>query len=655
MFSRKKPETLASPTYSVAEELNDNGFPASPKKLISLSREDKLQEVRLWDLCILFLEGRQWLSFDRRLRQYVVDRRATDDDKQATINLILNIFRNVVSRLQISYPSTVVLPASPSPDDIVKAQSSESALRYFWAQADLKAVIADVVEYSATTGTSAIHTYYDEDEEKLVSEAIQSYDLFFEKGVISIDESSWVALRTIHNRADLIEAYPKLETEILQASGMARPDDQGDGEPPPNRVEVYEFYYRDGRHAIVIDDIYLYEGERQTKTFPVQVVHYTRIPRRIWGLGLIEPLIDLQWLYNRTRSQITNNVELMANPKWLIPKTAGVAAHQLTNKAGEKVYYNAAGGKPSMVAGEPLPNYVLEHAMRLQVEMSDVSGAHSVSLGKRSVGVSSGRAMEVLTERDTSQLQLTQTRIEQAVRNTAKCALELMKAFYTEERMTRMMDEYGKVVFRALSSESIVDDPEIFIEAGSMFRAESQDRDLKVMQLVELGMLPPEEGMKELSFRTGNSFISHKISAISHARETLYGWLANPQLEIEIFMNDDLEAFEQVFGDYMREPAYYELPVEQQEYLRDVLAEIITAGMPPEALQAALQNQQVSPRPQGGAGGSLRLAASNPNASMQQQVQGSVAASDMENRIGGAERRLGGADTMKSGQFGGIG
>ena len=105
----------------------------------------------------------------------------------------------------------------------------------------------------------------------------------------------------------------------------------------------------------------------------------------------------------------------------------------------------------------------------------------------------------------------------------------------------------------------------------------------------------------------------------------------------------------------MRTPQYYALPVQHQEYLRDVLVGIVTAGMPPEAHQAAMQNKQVFPRPSAAAG--LQLQAANPNASVQQRTQAATMASDMRNRtgaIGPAEARLGRGEAMMS-RYGGVG
>ena len=370
-------------------------------------------------------------------------------------------------------------------------------------------------------------------------------------------------------------------------------------DPPKDRVELFDIYWRDGKYAMVAGSTYLYKEERRaTETFPVQVIRYSEIPRRLWGVSLLAPLLDLQLLYNKARSQVVHNVELMGNPKWLVPKTAGVSAQSMTSRPGEKIYYNPAGGAPQQIAAAPMPAYVMDNIMRIQGEMGDVAGVHSVTLGKRAVGVSSGKAMEVLSSQDTSQLQITQQSIERGTQLMAKCVLELMKRYYTEPKMMGMLDMHGRVTFDAIQATNIVDTPEVFIEAGSLFKEESQDRDAKVVELLQLGLIDKDVALNELSFRTGNAFISERISGIAHARDMLDAVRAG--LNIEIFLNDDLEAFKNIFNEFMHTIAFYELPQERQDYMRDILVSVSTAGAPEEIYEGAMVSNKVFPRSRGG-------------------------------------------------------
>ncbi len=570
-------------------------FPENISSLLDSSQEQKNGEIRLWDLSLKFLEGNQHLTYDRNLSQYITSKVTQGGGTKATVNMLLNVYRNILARLRLSYPGVVVLPASPSTEDIAKAKSAEIALQYYWVQADIKGVMGDVIKWLLTCGTAALHTYFDPNKDSVVTKAVSPYDLFFEPDVLSVDDSRWVAVRTLEDKDALKEAYPDFEEEIEGASTPIMHVGGYEQGAPPNTAEVFEVHWKDGRHAIVLDGTYLYQDDKYpVKAFPVQVIKYTDVPRRLWGLSLLTPLIDLQWLYNRARSQVMNNVELMANPKWLVPKTAGVSKSAITNRPGEKVYYNAAGGKPHQIQSVPMPGYVMDNIQRLQAEILDVSGVHNISLGKRETGITSGKAIAAMVQQDSSQLHVTQMHIETAVQKMAKVVLLLMRVFYKEAKMVRMLDATGEVVFNQIKGTDLVDDPEIFMEAGSLFRDEAQDRDAKVMQLAQLGLIEKDVALKELSFRTSNAFITEQVQGIAHARDMLNACINGYQ--IEIFRTDDLEAFTKVFGEYMRTSEYYELEQDAQEYIRDIYVSVGTANMPPEQYTAALQQDKVFPR-----------------------------------------------------------
>ena len=103
-------------------------FPTNMRGLIKESEDDKSSYTRAWDLCVLFLSGNQWLTYNDSLRQWSMDR-PQQSNTRVTVNLLLNMYRNILSRMMVNYPAIAVLPASPSTSDIVKAKTSEWLLR----------------------------------------------------------------------------------------------------------------------------------------------------------------------------------------------------------------------------------------------------------------------------------------------------------------------------------------------------------------------------------------------------------------------------------------------------------------------------------------------------------------------------------------------
>jgi hypothetical protein len=582
------------------EDTEEHEYPENFKAELDTSTFYRVRERKIWDLSLLFLEGRQWVGWDAQAGGYTgtVSTARNTNNYKITVNLLLNIYRNLLSKLATTYPSIVVTPASPSTEDILKAQASEILLKYYWNQDDVKNVLMDAFGWMLSCGTVGLHSYYNAEESRVTTEVISPFDLIFEPYVLSPEDSNYIAIRRHTTRAELESAYPDRKELIKDAvdalEQIDRPGAASYGEVPKGRLETFEVYWRDGKHAIILNENYLYKGVNPISTIPIEVIRYSDIPGKLWGIGMVSPLIDMQWLYNKSRSQVLQNIELMANPKWLIPKSCGVNPQAITNRAGEKVFYNAAGGAPTQIAAAPLPSHVFDNITRLQSEMMDVSGIHSTSLGKRAVGVTSGKAMQTLQEMDMSQLQQTQLRIEDHVKNMAESVLELMKAFYTEDKMIRSFDGSGKIVFQQLSNANLVDHPEIFIESNSLFRAEQQDKDRKIFDMLEMGLIDQGTAIKEVSFKTGNKYVVEKMQTMAHAQELLTA--ATQGFDIEIFKTDDLDSFREVFGSFIRGTEYYSLPLDRQDYIRDIYIAIEQGGASIEDVAKANVLEKVFPR-----------------------------------------------------------
>ena len=235
----------------------------------------------------------------------------------------------------------------------------------------------------------------------------------------------------------------------------------------------------------------------------------------------------------------------------------------------------------------PIPNYVFSSIASIQAEMLDISGIHSTSLGKRTVGIQSGKAIEAIAEQDLSQLVFTQNSIEYACKDVATAVLIFMKEFYTKEKMTKMLDSYGGIVFKKVKNTDYVDDPEVFIESGSLFQHQAADKDRKVLEMLQMGLITKEEAMSALSFSTGSTFALEKMASMSHAQDILNA--AKEGMEVEVYATDDLAVFTKVFTDFMRMPDFYSLSEERQEYISDVMVSMVE-------FQQALQQGGVSLR-----------------------------------------------------------
>ncbi len=169
-------------------------FPPNIKSMLGLSQTQKGQITRVWDLSLLYLQGKQNVRYDKNIQQFLALRSQPGRNK-LVINLILNIFKAVVSRLTVNYPNVSILPASGSEEDILKARASEEALKYFFHKENVKETFEKAFLWLVSTGNVALHQVYNAEKKCVEIKVVSPYDLFFESGADSIEQSSFVSIR----------------------------------------------------------------------------------------------------------------------------------------------------------------------------------------------------------------------------------------------------------------------------------------------------------------------------------------------------------------------------------------------------------------------------------------------------------------------------
>lgn len=585
----------------MADENALTEWPKNFKTLVERSREDRRALERSWDLCRFIVRGDHYLDYNSA-RQTWLKIPKINGRTQATINRVLGIYRNVVSRLSTAYPSVAVMPVTNTTEDLNRAKAMEFALRYYWQQDRINRTFAKAIQWLVTTGGVALHTYWRGSREcGDVHTAFHSpYDVFFEPGVEEQEDSQWIALRRFVHRDVLKKAYRGEKAQkIIDGAPNATMDDEPTRRQaqsaPDDRIELYLVYWTDGtyRFAEVVGNQYLNRGIMPFKKVPVTFIGYTPMCRELYPPGLIRPLIEPQLLYNRARSQVFDNQELIANPKWAIHLNSGVQNTQITSRPGEKVYYT--GRPPTPIKPPEMPTFALQSIDKLDSELQALAGVYSTELGRRSVGINSGAAIRELSQRGASQLQMTMDEIESAAREMAETALSLMKVYYTEARTIRMFDQHGKYIHHELENSDLQDNPSVYFTPGSMFRDSAELRDAKVLDLVEKKIIPPEEARAMLSDRNVHGDQWKKLEARSHAQAVLKRLIALwPKYKVQLYAYEDLDAFSEVFKECINDfTTFYTYPLDLQEYISDAYVAASTWKLPPDQRDAAMQNTVV--------------------------------------------------------------
>lgn len=639
------------------------------REAITKARSTRGEMVAIWDACNAMLRGRQNVLWDRgRLFDIPSAPGGAQGSRRSrsVTNQLLQPYRTAQQLLRVRQPYFDIVGASTSYDDLTKSMAAQHVAKYLWHRNNMQKLSASAIRHMAVSSVVWFHTFWSPSEQRIVTEVGGGYDLLAEYGARSWEDSAWLAIRHTYERRVLCEAYPDHKEWLLEQQGQVLNDD-GARAMPEERIDVWDVYWKhSGEHAVLCRDRYLWKGQTVKGVVPVVVADWMRVEDELYGPSLIDQLLDLQRRYNHATNAIQDILDAHAMPVWLVPSNAGVTKHAINNAPDNVVTFRAGANPPRREPAPPFSQELLAQPGRTQGEMMDVAGIHGSTYGKRTVGISSGRAIEALSERDEQQLWTTADSLRTAIIQTVKNWLILFKSYVSEAQSITYFDEAaGAVVHKEIASADLVDNPEVFVSDEELFSAAASERDAKLMELWNAKLVQdPDVILKHLTFQVGGRKATQKMIALSHAQDLLEACKVGA--EIQISPLDDTKTIRDVFADYMRSPQYYQRAMEAAEafaesgdpaalevyqrefdsieYIHAVVAAIDTYGQPPDAYAQAM-TAKVFPRTDPKPTDQMQSIAATANPQAQQQMVG--AATDMRTMAGKLDNATAAYDAVK--------
>jgi hypothetical protein len=555
-------------------------------------------------------------------------------------NLLKDYYVVATSRLAVLTPTATVQPATPATDDVSKAIASQEALNYFWWDAEVSSVWEGCVKSLLVQGNAGLHVYWDQSKGnkkpdgsrygKVCLDYFEPTDLFYEAGSRNVSESSWVARRKRVSRTLLKEQFPDLADKIDEA---ATQDSSSQGvlgslfslfggkksAEMAERLNVYYVYDADSsEYGIFLEpDIWLWKGENPEGFRGIHHVVYTPMLGSPFGKGLIQDLIGPMAAYNLRRKQGMDYISLVNQPKVLAPLEGNITP--FNDRAGQTITYKL-GYEPKYMNLSSWPAGAENDLERFLGEMNSIAGMQNTSLGKREGGVTSGVAIRSLAAQDISKLTATINHTERVFSRVFRDALLLFKNRLTETQAVRMFDTYGSTIYASLDATRLYDDPEVRIDAGSMFVLTRKDLESQTMGQLEAGLISPEEAKERLSINSGRKEALKHMQALNEARGVLDVIMHAPEIDpvsglpfhinLKIYRTDPLGAFAEVFKEAMDDTQNFaDLPEDRQQMIEDIF---LCVTNPDATLDAKSMAAQIVYPPMGQGLGQTVAAVSSP-------------------------------------------
>lgn len=501
------------------------------------SKDAKQWRVRQWYMNMSFERGKQYVAWDSTKSGLAQLPRGDKNIPRITINKIRPIVRTEISKLTSQKPSAVALPASNDVEDVFAATAATQIWESMYDRLNVGYEMRMVARDISVLGLGYLKVYWDankyddwsDQEGDICIDHVSPFNIFVPDLSI-VDHRKQPYILHVYTKplewltmtyGDLIPKDKKptvvAATEIADISSAL---DIRENNSKPDASLVIEAWVKPGAtnllpkggYITIVDEIIV---EASIDGFPsgykeYPIVKFEHIPSgQYYPACVIDDIIPLQREVNRTRSQRIQAKNMMAKPQ-VYYREGSLTVAKINTAPGQYIGVRPGFEYPAAAPMPQLPPYVAEELQALDVDMQSISGQHEVSRGTTPPGVEAATAIAYLQERDDSYLAPTFASIEEGLSQIARGALTLAAEYWTGERTVKVTGDNNGFSAEMFRGADIARGTDIRIEAGSALPTSKAAKQALVMDMMRLGMVPPEEGLELLDITTLSRYTDNR-------------------------------------------------------------------------------------------------------------------------------------------------
>lgn len=593
----------------------------------SVNSQQELQ----WYINIAYFSGKQWLLVDK------VNRRLIEAPKQEgvvryTANKIQPIVRTEQAKVLRNKPIMIAMPASTDDNDIKAARTEEKVIEWLEQELELSKVDRRLVEWGLVA-VGFVEPFWNGNKGMEVPDMTTGEVL--KQGDVDIDivspfelkvdstAKNWDEVRkcckikardveyikAVYGKEvppeDNITATNMYESQIMDITLLT--GEQGTTTKKLDNMAVVKEYWElpttkhpKGRRITVSNNVLLYYeedigfGEEDTteRELPFKPFFHIIVPGRLYPTNVVEQCIPVQREYNKSRSQIIMNNDLIANPIWLVPKGSLDGYNRITNRAGGVYEYNSALGKPEMAQPASIGQDVYRNLEICDNEFEFISGQHETSHGSAPPGVKSGVAISFLQEQDDTKLGPTIDNFYDCKRAYIKYLIKIMQHRYTLERTVNIMGKNNRLETITFKGSDLTA-ADVKIQAGSAMQLSKSAKQQYIMELIQNGVLNPMQDrnliLKMLELGLPETLYDDYAIDVNKAQEEQDKWIKGDLNTItRDFFNHEVHLMEH--NKFRKSAEYEELPdqlkliidMHVEEHQQYVMQSLLASMPPPQ-------------------------------------------------------------------------
>ena len=512
--------------------------PGAPEKSvmdrIRRSRRQADDRTPEWRECLEFARGQHYAWVNSRNKLVHQATKESYDGKgkpkwrvRQSRNLIFAILDSKISAATQRVPGYEVVPTTSDSEDIAGAKLAEKIALAGYDNWSIRRATEAAVHYALTTGEAFAFPYWDtgvgpfiDTEEGTIGLGdvrVKIYgapEVSWEPGCQFADSPFYV----IENARPIDSVEQEDGFLGVKLTPDAELDWKGEKTEPSRMVLVTEYLerptpkYPQGRRLTLAngklifpeDDYPLKDRDGQALDQPcLHRLSYMIDPSSDRDQGLVRQLIEPMRTFNDALNKVSEWKNVALSPQILAPVGSLDSRTRPSDEPGSVIYYNPiVGHEPKWRPVPPIPSELFALADRMERLMGFIASENQVPSQ-----IESGKAIQVLLERDQLAWQNFITKLADWHGRVMRDCLALVQRFYTEPRIVQFRGRTGWEAINDFMGVDIQNQTDVRVAPGSLEPRTRQAIEQRVMNFAQLGWVSPEAAMAAINGGTADKLV----------------------------------------------------------------------------------------------------------------------------------------------------
>jgi rubrerythrin len=295
---------------------------------------------------------------------------------------------------------------------------------------------------------------------------IDPRDVYVPEGTECIKEADWICYRRVLSVPKARAKFPEM-AEFIQVEGdlgayngdsyrYGSTGDTGEVREYQNHVAIFEWHeqpteaYPNGRIIWHTEKMILREEEspyfRELQRFPFYHFGWDVNDGEFWREPPMHQAWHRQRELNKVEQAIREHTEISLRPKWIVPRSAVLAANEITSASNQVLHWSGIGAPPQQISPAPVPQDLWNRGESLANDIYQLFGVTQQEAGLATTDPN-GRAMAIMEAESNQTIGPMLTRNNAEWKEMHKALLALAVKYYHNDRLMAIPGPDGYETF----------------------------------------------------------------------------------------------------------------------------------------------------------------------------------------------------------------